>query len=223
MAVTKEFSSIVFDLDGTLVDSAPGIISSFRAVLSQAGISPTGPLDQSIIGPPLRKTLSLLTGSNESKLLDTLCADFKKHYDQLGALETPYFPGIPTLLKNLINSGITLHICTNKRQFPCERILSSLGWENKFSSLYALDREQGKYSDKSSLLAAQIRELALDPATTAYIGDTTADGIASEANGIPFYYAAWGYGNATSNDSPTHWTWSVSPEALSQTLLGQAY
>jgi phosphoglycolate phosphatase len=218
MTATHKCSSIIFDLDGTLIDSAPGIISSFRKILHQAGISPTVTLDHSIIGPPLYKTLALLTGSSDSALLDTLAADFRNHYDHLGALETRLFQGVSTLLEGLIEAGITLHICTNKRQSPSAKILRNLGLDSNFVSLYALDMEQNRYNDKTSLLSGQIKDLALDPTTTVYVGDTHADGTASYANGIPFYYAAWGYGNASRKDAPIHWFWVDSPENLSNAL-----
>ena len=214
MSSTHKLSSVIFGLDGTLVDSAPGILSSFNAVLHQAGISPAVTLDYSIIGPPLRKTLASLTGSSDSALLDSLSAEFKDHYDNFGILETRIYEGIPFLLEALLDADISLHICTNKRLSPSSSILNSMGWRKNFVSLYALDMEQNRFSDKASLLSAQIKELSLNPASTIFVGDTQADGIASKENEIPFNYAAWGYGGASLKDIPIDWTWADSPESL---------
>lgn len=60
------YSHILFDLDGTLIDSAPAILASFRDAFARAGLTPVIPIDDSIIGPPLTETLQLLAGSKDA-------------------------------------------------------------------------------------------------------------------------------------------------------------
>jgi len=221
MSAERKLSSLIFDLDGTLIDSAPSILSTFAAILDRAGIPPAVTLDRTIIGPPLRKTLALIAGSDDSKLLDRLAKDFMDHYDEVGVFETQCFEGIPALLDALLATGVSLHLCTNKRLIPTRRIVDHLGWSRRFASTYALDMAPGRFADKAALIAGQITDLSLDPATTAYIGDTSADAAASTANAIPFYYAAWGYGNVPREATPPHWIRAENPNELGLTLSRQ--
>ena len=218
MSAERKPTALIFDLDGTLIDSAPSILSTFAAILDRAGIPPAVTLDRTIIGPPLRKTLSLIAGSDDGGLLDRLAKDFMDHYDQVGVLETQCFEGVPALLDALLDTGVSLHLCTNKRLIPTRRIVDNLGWSRRFSSTYALDMEPSRFADKAALIAGQIADLSLDPATTSYIGDTPADAAASSANAIPFYYAAWGYGNVPREATPPHWIRADTPAELGSAL-----
>lgn len=210
----KSLKSVIFDLDGTLIDSAPSILSSYAAILRKTGITPQIALTPSIIGPPLGKTLELITGISDPNRLNELTTAFKTRYDELGVLETTPFPGIAGLLQQLLERGIELHLCTNKRITPTERILKHLVWTQHFSSIYALDIDQQRYPDKQALLAGQLRGQSIPPDQSIYVGDTFSDGAVSTANGLTFYYAAWGYGNLTRTDIPNGWIWVDSPAHL---------
>jgi len=75
---------ILFDLDGTLIDSAPSILETFAAILEAKGIEPVFPLDNRIIGPPLRGVLQQLLGDDDSFLIPELSEDFINRYDTNG-------------------------------------------------------------------------------------------------------------------------------------------
>ena len=75
------YPHILFDLDGTLIDSAPAILASFREAFAQTGIAPVRSIDESIIGPPLLETLQLLSGSQDAALTGRLADAFKASYD----------------------------------------------------------------------------------------------------------------------------------------------
>ena len=78
------YPHIVFDLDGTLIDSAPAILASFRAAFVHTGIAPAVAIDESVIGPPLTETLQLLSGSDDPALIGRLAEAFKASYDGAG-------------------------------------------------------------------------------------------------------------------------------------------
>ncbi|MGJ0484904.1 MAG: HAD family hydrolase [Methylomicrobium sp.] len=76
--------NLIFDLDGTLIDSSNSILESFRGAFEEVGKEPVCPLKADIIGPPLREALCQLSGSSDSEELDRLATAFKAHYDTEG-------------------------------------------------------------------------------------------------------------------------------------------
>lgn len=185
---------LLFDLDGTLIDSAPSILAAFAAALAEAGLTPRMALTSAIIGPPLMQTLALLTGLDDSEQLQTLAAGFKRHYDESGYRQTQVFPGVAETLRSLAEQGVAMHIATNKRLLPTERILDFLGWRDWFGTVYAADMPGRGFKDKAAMVAAQLHDLALSPAQACYIGDRVEDRHAAEQNALRFIAACWGYG-----------------------------
>lgn len=207
---------IIFDLDGTLVDSAPGILAAFQAVLSAYGISPRCSLDSRLIGPPLAETLAWLSGIADPVKLTPLITDFKRRYDAEGVAATPAYAGIDSLLDKLVRNQICLHIATNKRIAPTRAVVGHLGWMTHFASLHALDLYVPSLPNKTELLARVLAEHGLSPETCLYVGDKHEDGEAADRNGIPFVAAAWGYGNFTQDEVPRHWTVLARPSTLEE-------
>lgn len=192
--------AIIFDLDGTLIDSAPGILGAFAHAFSTCGLEPVVPLTSTVIGPPLRDTLRYLTGVADAHVLDQLTTAFKAYYDSAGYLETQPFPGVETMLVALASAGLDLHIATNKRAFPTQRILMHLGWNIFFKRVYALDSFNPPLPSKATLLARLLTDADLDTAQCAYVGDRQEDGLAARANHLRFYWAAWGFGAVPNPD-----------------------
>lgn len=206
---------LIFDLDGTLIDSAPSILSSLAMVLDEAGIAARVPLSSSLIGPPLQETLSTLSGINDPNVIGTYIEAFKRHYDSGGYKETRVYPGIAELLATLHASGFSLHLATNKRYGPTQLILDHLGWSTLFQSVYALDLYNPRLPDKSALLKCLLDEHALRPADALYIGDKSEDGLAAEINDLEFLGVKWGYGDF---DGGCRWTVIDSPASLLKRL-----
>jgi len=186
--------AIIFDLDGTLVDSSPGILAAFTGAFAACGLELVRPLTAQIIGPPLRDTLRELSGSADPALLDALTAGFKAQYDQAGYRETRPFPGVEAMLVSLAAAGMALHIATNKRNLPTRLILDHLGWTAHFDRVYALDAFASAVTDKAGLIARLLADAGLDPARCAYVGDRDEDAGAARANDLRFFWAAWGFG-----------------------------
>jgi phosphoglycolate phosphatase len=214
-------STAVFDFDGTLIDSAPGILAGFAAALQAAELTPCVPLSESLIGPPLAETLMRLSGSEDAKLISFLTEQFKLYYDTTGVVTTPAYPHVQAMLEGLMDTGVELHIATNKRLAVTHAILDHLGWRDYFASVYALDMVTPRLANKPALLAKQIAEQDLNKTNTIYIGDKYEDGEAATANQLGFYYAAWGYGGLQRTQMETDWNWLDCPSAFPSVMVSQ--
>lgn len=206
--------TLIFDFDGTLIDSAPGILNAFADALCETGTHPRVALDSSLIGPPLRETLMRLSGSDDPALLQSLSEHFKHHYDSTGVATTDAYPGIEEMLDAFAATGTVMHISTNKRLSVTHAILARLGWQDRFESVYALDMVEPRLPSKAHLLSKQISEQRLDPSVTLYIGDKFEDGEAAKANGLAFHYASWGYGDLQRAQLGGDWNWLNHPADL---------
>ena len=215
----SRIQSIFFDLDGTLIDSAPGILACFAAILREEGITPLLSLDHSLIGPPLRKTLQIVTGIEESNELDHLTERFKAHYDSSGYLETRVYEGVEELLSLLHQQETPLAVATNKRRIPTLKILKHLGWEHYFRLVGSLDTPVPAYPDKASLVAAMLQELNLSPFMTLYVGDKLDDGLAARVNEMPFAAAAWGYGKWDPGAAVNDWAIVRTPMEIMDLII----
>ena len=189
------YAHIIFDLDGTLIDSAPAILASFRAAFAAAGLTPVVSIDESIIGPPLAETLAQLAGSAEPALIAELTRHFAAVYDSTGYRQTAAYPGIDVMLQRLAAHGARLHIATNKRIAPTRKILAHLGWDGRFDSVYALDLFTPRLPDKAAMIGRLLAERGIAPSDAVYIGDRAEDGHSADANHLPFIAATWGYGS----------------------------
>ncbi|MFZ2267688.1 MAG: HAD hydrolase-like protein [Azonexus sp.] len=212
---------ILFDLDGTLIDSAPAILASFREAFARTGIAPARSINESVIGPPLVETLQLLSGSDDPALIARLVEAFKASYDSEGYKATAAFAGVGELLAELAGAGLTLSIATNKRLHPTRLILDHLGWSGHFAHVYALDLFTPRLPDKAAMIARLLADQNIAREQAIYIGDRSEDGESADANGLPFIAVTWGYGSLTAAEMRTDWRAVAQPEALGALLLGK--
>ncbi|WP_019939046.1 HAD family hydrolase [Bordetella sp. FB-8] len=186
---------IVFDLDGTLIDSAPAILGTLASILEQAGLEPVRPLTQDIIGPPLAEIVASLVPVEKAALIPVLIAAFKNQYDGHGYKETLSYPGVSIMLESLVKMNFSLFIATNKRIYPTRLIVNHLEWDGLFSGAYALDSFDPPFTGKAGLLSRLRNQLGLDKSSSIYVGDRPEDAAAAAHADLPFIQAAWGYGS----------------------------
>lgn len=188
-------TTVLFDLDGTLIHSSPGILAAFRKVLVEAGIEPVEAVDERVIGPPLMATLARLTGIAPGSRLDTLAAAFKATYDTVGVLHADPYPGCGDVLARLVSAGRKSYIVTNKRRVPAAAIAERLGMNPKLAGLYTLDSLSPPAPRKRDVVAHILVERQVPRGTAVMVGDSGDDADAAAANGIPFVAVTYGYGN----------------------------
>ena len=184
--------ALIFDLDGTLTDSKPGILDCLGKVIAARGLSYPGPLDH-FIGPPVDEwTIELLPhGSTDDRA--ALAQEYRTCYDEEGWSNNSVYPGVHTMLADLARHGCALYVCTSKPQHFASRILDLFALTPFFTAIYGDKSEYASHS-KVDLLARLLREQSLSPDSTWMVGDRSFDFDAAHANGIRCLAAGWGYG-----------------------------
>jgi phosphoglycolate phosphatase len=187
---------ILFDLDGTLIDSSPGILASFARVLAAHGLAPVVPLEPSLIGPPLAVTLRQVSGIQDEALLGRLGEAFKQDYDTAGYRTTEVFPGVAAGLAQLAGAGSRMFIVTNKRMVPTRRILEALGLAQLFAGIHTRDEIEPPAPSKAAVTKRILAHYGINPLHACFVGDSDEDAAAAWENGLRFIHATYGYGAA---------------------------
>jgi len=189
----RGITDVIFDLDGTLIDSAPGIIGTITAVFAAHGIEPARPIEHGIVGPPLEIMIAELLRPQDLAIKDSLIADYKQYYDREGYRQSRVFDGVNDVLSSLKAMGVDLHIATNKRIAPTVSILHHFDWTELFASVYAVDSHGTRFANKSAMLNTAIASQGIDRARVIYVGDTKSDEMAAAENRITYVQVSWGY------------------------------
>ena len=187
----NKISCVVFDLDGTLVDTSPGIIESIKYASKKLNY-PKLSQEQllSFIGPSLKASFTRCYGCNDSEA-DRLTDTYRAHYRQGSLLNARPYDGIIKLCEELVNAGIQLKVATSKPQEFAEQILRHFGFERYFSVICGADM-QGKLS-KADLIRSCVKELDLSGCVM--VGDTEHDAKGAAETGISFIGVSYGFGN----------------------------
>jgi phosphoglycolate phosphatase len=185
---------IVFDLDGTLIDSLAGIERSVKAAMAEAFPGREAPSLAGLVGPPIRQVLARAVPEADDTDLDDLVSRFRGHYDRDGWREAVPYAGVSEGLARLRAAGITTSVVTNKPAHPAGRILDELGLKDHFAAVVSPDSVSPPHADKSIALAAHLENLGINPTETWMVGDGVDDERAARACGVRFIAAGYGYG-----------------------------
>lgn len=196
-----KYKNILFDLDGTLIDSAPGIVESFSFAFNKIYGEECSKEIKSLIGPPINEVLHAVNGETDSTIIKEFVDAFKLHYDNEGFKKSQLFENVSEVLKSLINDRLELYIATNKRKKPTNLILDYLNLNQYFKGVYCPDSFELVFENKINLVQNLISSFTLEKSESLFVGDTSHDGIAAAANGLDFALVEYGYG---SYENPTY-------------------
>ncbi len=194
--------SVIFDLDGTLIDSQESILSAISIALHESGLEIKIPVTSELIGPPLIETISKITEVKDLLILNAVANRFKQHYDSFGYRDSVAYSGIKQLLASLCNLDYSLYIATNKRLIPTLKILDYLSLDSFFSAIYSIDLNPKKpFKNKAEMISRLLSNELIDPKLAIYIGDRDEDYVAAKENSLQCILVEWGYGSKMSKDN----------------------
>jgi phosphoglycolate phosphatase len=175
--------AVLFDLDGTLVDSLPGIAAGINAVLGTA--YPPEEIRR-YVGPPLHDTFAALTGAGD---VEDLVAEYRRVYAEIMVDGTRVFEGIREALAAL--DGTTLAVATSKAQPLATALLDGLGLADHFAAI--VGPVPPARDDKAQTIAQALAALGR-PVTATMVGDRHHDIDGAHANGLRAVGVTWGFG-----------------------------
>ena len=185
--------ALIFDLDGTLTDSKPGIVGCLQKTVDAWKIGDVGSLDR-FVGPPADQWPAELLPHGSAEDRAALVRDYRACYDREGWKNNSVYAGVRELLIDLRGQGFPLYVCTSKPEHAAVRILDLFELTPLFVAVYG-DKAEYANHGKGLLLATLLREHALDPGSTWMIGDRSFDFVAARDNRIRSLAAGWGYGS----------------------------
>ncbi|MCV3270779.1 phosphoglycolate phosphatase [Roseobacter sinensis] len=191
-------TTLIFDLDGTLIHSAPDLHAALNAALAPLG---RGPLDlatvTSFVGNGVEKLIERglsATGGLDADLHRRTLAAFLTAYEADGVALTTVYDGVLPQLQRLRDRGKALGICTNKPEGPARHICDRLGLSPHFDVIIGAREGQQKKPDPAALMHT-IQTLGAAPDDTLYVGDSTVDFRTAQAAGVDFWLYTGGYLN----------------------------
>lgn len=191
------FTTILWDLDGTISDSAPGIIESIRKMLDIFRL-PVPPYEElvSYIGPPILESFRK-HDLNDQVELATAMETYREIYRTEGAFNSQIYPGIREILRDAHERGIWQSTATSKNENSAVMIMNHYDITKYFNHTAGASDDEA-ISAKTEVIAEalrRLRESGADLSNTIMIGDRFYDVQGALEHGIPAIYVTWGYGN----------------------------
>ena len=191
---------VIFDLDGTLTDSAAGIVASFRHALAAVGAEvPDGDLADRLVGPPMHHTLAELGLGDR---VDAAVAAYRADYTRRGWAMNTLYGGVTDLLADLHAAGVRLAIATSKAEPTALRILEHFGIADRFEVIAGASLD-GTRAAKADVVAHALQQLGPLPERVLMVGDRAHDVEGAAEHGIATVVVGWGYGKSDFDDPLT--------------------
>lgn len=188
----KHYKLAIFDFDGTIADTSPGIYECHRYTnLKMRGIRISDDELSGIIGGPLLKTYIHRFGYTEETAEEAVRI-YREHYITEGVKGTRLYPGMTDMLKALRDNGILTAVATLKAENLAKLILNELNAEHLFDLVHGVDEKDTL--TKTDLLNMCIKELGCSPSDTLLIGDSEHDAVGAVKSGVDFLAVTYGFG-----------------------------
>ena len=195
--------AVLFDLDGTLLDSAPDMLATVDAMRAARG---RGPMDMTHLRPVVSTGARAMTGAafpdipadERNQWIPEFLATYERELGRHGTL----FDGIDAMLRALEDAGCAWGIVTNKPEYLARALMPMLGWETRCAVLIGGDTLPERKPHPLPLLHAA-QAMGVAPAEVIYVGDDERDIQAARAAGMKSVVALWGY--RLDEDDPIAW------------------
>lgn len=188
------YTTILFDLDGTLTDPKLGVTKALQYALHKLDIE-IDTLDtlEKCIGPPLQQSFIDFFSCTKEQSLKAI-QYYREYFSTKGIFENKVYEGIPELLKELVNTNITLAVATSKPTVFAEKIMDHFDLSQYFTTITGSTLDNTR-TDKKEIIAYAMSKLHCDTQTTIMIGDRTYDLIGARKNNIDSVGVLYGYGS----------------------------
>ncbi len=185
-------SHVIFDLDGTLMDSSPGILESFRLTLAERGREFSSERLRHLIGPPLRHSFGVLGFADDE--LDDVVEQYRAHYAGVGLRGATLYDGVPEALDELHQRGVRLAVATAKRVDFAERMLADHGVARFFDVVRGASLDL-RVTTKEDIMG-EVFEVWANPARERVwmVGDRAFDMAGAGHHGVIGVGVTWGFG-----------------------------
>lgn len=196
------WSCILFDLDGTIADSAPGITSSLGYMFEKLGRPvPSEEELRAWVGPPILDSFRDLAGMDQVESAQAL-AIYRQHYLANGGSDVPIYPGIASLLRSIHRAGIPLALATSKPEFAASLILDHGNITQYFRVISgsSIDEIRSAKSDIVAEALTRFRMIKADVSNPVMVGDRFYDVDGAKDNDVPAIFVEWGYGTPAESD-----------------------
>ncbi len=189
---------MIFDLDGTLTDSAEGVVASFRHALAAVGAEmPDGDLAALVVGPPMHQTMSSLgLGDRAAAAISAYRADYLNRGWAMNTL----FEGVTEVLADLRAAGVRLAVATSKAEPTAWKILEHFGIADEFEVIAGASLD-GHRASKSDVVAHALAQLDPLPERVLMVGDRSHDIEGAAEHGIGTVVVGWGYGGSDATEA----------------------
>lgn len=186
------WKTVLFDLDGTLTDSAPGITNSLSRALAYFGIQEEPQNLLRFIGPPLNESLPEHYGFTPEQTVKAVEV-FREYFVEKGWLENAPYPGVPELLGDLKAAGLRLMVATSKPEVQAVRVLKHFGLAEYFDLICGAPAGNEDGARKADVVRRALQ--FSEPSSTIMVGDRKYDILGAQENGIPCIGVLYGYGS----------------------------
>ena len=188
-----KYDAILFDLDGTLTESGPGIMNSARYALTKMGYPvPPESVLRAFIGPPLTEVFQTHCGMTATEAEETVRC-YREYYAERGLFENAVYDGIPEMLADLAAAGERLVLATSKPEHFARKIMAHFDLDRYFVYVGGALTD-GKRREKAEVIAYVLETVGADPARCLMVGDRCYDVVGAKTFGIPALGVLWGYG-----------------------------
>jgi len=194
--MSRPYTAVLFDLDGTIVDSAPGITATLAATFEQMGLPVPSPAELvAYVGPPILDSFRDLAHFDQ-KTSERALNIYRKIYLQTGVFDATVYPGLTDVLNRIHDAGIPISLATSKPERPARLVLEHYDLVRYFDEITGASEDEVR-SRKADVVAEalrRLRESGADLARPVMIGDRIHDVEGAREHGVPTIYVSWGYG-----------------------------
>ena len=202
--MNKNFKCIIFDLDGTLIDSGPDLANSLNYVLKKQGFKD---VNQSILGSligggaemMIRKGFEHIEAKIDEKKIETYISQFLEYYYNNCTNQTKLYEGVENTLKYLKKVNIKVCLCTNKRQYLTNKIMKEFNFEHYFDFVLGSSKEL-QMKPSVQMLEFCLKKLKINSSEQCVmIGDSDNDILPANKLNMTSIYVKYGYGKLSKN------------------------